>query len=866
VNLSKTGSRLSLAAKFNILTISLILITSAGITLFIIHEEVKIAYREMLNHGRTIVDMVSKNSEYGIYTENQETLLPIIEGLTKDPDIAYLSILNQKGAALAQKMMRPATRSPFPRPGGKPTVTNPFIHEEFIYKGDGKPYINMMVPVISSATDDSMGLFFDKERGGNQKIIGYVQIVFTQEGFRDRISSFLLSTLFFTTLLVAIGVAITLLVTRKIILPLQKLKVATQEISDGKFDHQIQIDSNDEISDLTQSFKHMLEHLKSYQSQVEEHSARLMAANQQMQQEISERKEAEAKLLKSETASKQLAQENAIIAEIGRIISSTLKIEEVYERFTEEVRKLVPFERIVINLMDHKTNTLTNTYVRGMDVRNRVTGNTVPLAGTPTEEVIRTGRSLLIRVKNKDEVMGRFPALSFALQAGVQSMILVPLVSKDQTIGTLFLQSTEPNAYGERELKLAEGVGTQIAGAIANAQLFMEREEAKKENMALEEQLRQSQKMEAVGQLAGGVAHDFNNLLTVINGNCEFSLLELKEEDPLKETLDEIKRAGERAAALTRQLLAFSRRQILEMKVVDLNSLIQDLQKMLRRVIGEDVDLKTSLSGNLGRVKADPGQIEQVIMNLAVNARDAMRSGGNLIIETANVTLDGSYARIHVGAEPGHYVMLSVSDTGMGMPPEVKERVFEPFFTTKEKGKGTGLGLSTVYGIVKQSGGNIWVYSEVGHGTTFKIYLPRVDGHPMESAEKVDRKEVACRGETILVVEDEEPVRRLLGRILQKRGYNVLLALNGDDAVSICQKQNGPIHLMVTDVVMPGMNGGELAKLVVPIRQEMKVLFMSGYTDDAIVHLGVLEPGINFIQKPFSPNALSQKIREVLAQ
>ena len=285
---------------------------------------------------------------------------------------------------------------------------------------------------------------------------------------------------------------------------------------------------------------------------------------------------------------------------------------------------------------------------------------------------------------------------------------------------------------------------------------------------ALEEQFRQSQRIEAIGRLAGGIAHDFNNLLTVIKGYSQLSFAELKESDPLRGSIEEIRKAADRAADLTRQLLAFSRRQIMEMKVLDLNTVLQNLDKMLRRVIGEDIELVTLLAEDLGRVKTDPGQIEQVIMNLAINSRDAMPDGGKLTIETANVELDEGYARAHVAVTPGRYVMLSVSDTGIGMTPEVRERVFEPFFTTKEKGKGTGLGLSTVYGIVKQSGGNIWVYSEPRRGTTFKIYLPRVDEPFEELGERVVKEEIPRGTETILIVEDEEEVRKLVSANLGK--------------------------------------------------------------------------------------------------
>jgi len=331
----------------------------------------------------------------------------------------------------------------------------------------------------------------------------------------------------------------------------------------------------------------------------------------------------------------------------------------------------------------------------------------------------------------------------------------------------------------------------------------------------------------------------------------------------LRANIEEIQEAAKKAADLTRHLLAFSRKQILEMRVLDLNQVFQRLDKMLRRIIGEDVELVSFLSEVLGKVKVDPGQIEQVIMNLSVNARDAMPNGGKLTIETANVELDKEYAHKHIAVKPGRYVVLSMSDTGVGMPPEVKERIFEPFFTTKEKGKGTGLGLSTVYGIVKQSGGNIWVYSELGQGTTFKIYLPRVD-EPLEEITDEVIKEILHGNETILVVEDEEVVRKLAVRLLKKQGYKVLDAPDGGKALMLCEEFKEPIHLILTDVVMPGMSGRKLVDRLKEIHPEMKTLFMSGYTDNAILRHGVLEEGVNFIQKPFSVERLARKVRDVL--
>jgi two-component system, cell cycle sensor histidine kinase and response regulator CckA len=384
------------------------------------------------------------------------------------------------------------------------------------------------------------------------------------------------------------------------------------------------------------------------------------------------------------------------------------------------------------------------------------------------------------------------------------------------------------------------------------------------ERKQLEEQLRQSQKMEAVGQLAGGIAHDFNNLLTVINGYSDLTLKRLPAEDPLRLNLEEIRKAGERAASLTRQLLAFSRKQVLQPKVLDLNVVVRETEKLLRRLIGEDIELRAALEPRLGSVKADPGQIEQVLMNLAVNARDAMPRGGKLTIGTENAYLDEGYVAHHIAVAPGRYVMLSVSDTGTGMDEQTQARIFEPFFTTKEAGKGTGLGLSTVYGIVKQSGGHLWVYSEVGRGTTFKVYLPRVDEGAREYGQAPGPVEGLQGTETILLAEDDELVRNMTRIILSDYGYRVLAASNGEAAISICERAEGPIHLLLTDVVMPGMSGRELADRIALLRPGVKVLFMSGYTEDAIVHHGVLDEGVNFLQKPFTPDDLARRVKEVL--
>ncbi len=388
------------------------------------------------------------------------------------------------------------------------------------------------------------------------------------------------------------------------------------------------------------------------------------------------------------------------------------------------------------------------------------------------------------------------------------------------------------------------------------------------ERRQLEAQLRQSQKqkMEAIGRLAGGVAHDFNNLLTAINGWGEILLQELPPDDYRRQFAEEITRAGERAAELTRQLLAFGRRQVLAPKVLDLNATVTGMHKMLTRLIGENIQLVTELDPNLGRVKADPGQLEQVIMNLCVNARDAMPAGGTLAITTSNVVVSdhAPYPGRPGNLKPGAYVMLAISDTGIGMDAETQARLFEPFFTTKAQGEGTGLGLATVYGIITQSGGHIDVQSRPGHGTTFRIYLPQV-ATPAEQQVARPQAEDPARGtETILLVEDEDGVRALARGALERHGYTIIEACDGEDALARYVRHTGRVALLLTDIIMPRMSGPDLAQRIQAMQPDIRVLYISGYTDSTLVHESVATESVAFLQKPFTPDALARKVREVL--
>ena len=547
------------------------------------------------------------------------------------------------------------------------------------------------------------------------------------------------------------------------------------------------------------------------------------------------------------------------IAVLGQTLANERDLKDILRALREFTVVSVPCDGLVISLYDKEKGSRRAAYcwVAGhefepTDVSDIPVGNGMVGQALKTATVIIDNDYERSMSHKKPIIVGNVDGDNFP-----RSALTAPMTVLGTTIGCVEVQSCEPAAYSQEHATAMRMAASLAASAIENVALA-EREHEKGE------QLRQAQKMEAVGRLAGGVAHDFNNLLTAINGYSDLTLRSLEPGNPLRPRIEEIKKAGERATSLTRQLLAFSRKQMLQPRVLDLNIIITEVDKLLRRLIGEDLMLEARLDPSLGQVKADPGQIEQILMNLVVNARDALPVGGHITIGTRNRYLDRTHINGQEVVKPGHYVVLSVSDDGCGMDSQTQKKIFEPFFTTKEFGKGTGLGLSTVYGIVKQSEGSIWVYSEPGKGTTFNIYLPRVD--EVVALEEIDeiKQPVVSGHETVLLVEDEPMVRALAREVLEQYGYTVICAADGQEGLDICKGFAGRIDLIITDVVMPRMSGRELAESVVNVSPEARILYMSGFTDDAIVRHGMLDEDFPFIQKPFSPEALAAKARELL--
>ena len=546
------------------------------------------------------------------------------------------------------------------------------------------------------------------------------------------------------------------------------------------------------------------------------------------------------------------------LLEVGRQLARIQPVESLLGRIAEACAHLFNSNSVVFRLVEGDDLVLSGRWGDTGEPASRLR-----IGESLTGQVAATGAPVV--VVNPSEDPRLIPAHRETYRRlGLRSFLGVPVKTGDEIVGVLSIRSTREGGFSQDDVELATVFASQAAIALENSRLYQKTQRTFEELTQAQDQLAQARKMEAVGLLAGGVAHDFNNMLMVMLGRSDLLLRRLGPTEPMRRDLELIRSTGQRAADLTRQLLAFSRKQVLEPRVLNLNTVVGELAPMLERLIGENIELQAALATGLGEVRADRGQMEQVIMNLVVNARDAMPRGGRLTVETANLELDAAAVRGRVGMLPGQHVLLAITDTGVGMNEATRARIFEPFFTTKAFGEGTGLGLATVHGIVNQSGGTIWVYSEPGKGSTFKIYLPRVAETTGEAA-PADPTDATPRGsETILLVEDQGDVRDFARDVLETQGYTVLLAADGTAALEVARAHAGRIHLLLTDVVMPRMSGRELAERLGAARPDMAVLYMSGYPDRAVVDHGILGPGATFLQKPVVTEALARKVREVM--
>jgi signal transduction histidine kinase/CheY-like chemotaxis protein len=558
-------------------------------------------------------------------------------------------------------------------------------------------------------------------------------------------------------------------------------------------------------------------------------------------------------LLEQELARR--SRQQAVVAQLGRQALLRQDIGDLIARGLAAVRETLDVP--LVALFEAVPGSDMLLMRAGLGWREGVVGQLLLQDGAnpPLGRALERGEALVTAAAPGEACLHGLPLFR---DHGVESGVSVPLTGPDGPTGILGGYARDGRAFSPDDVHFVQAVANILAAAL-------DRREAEEGLIQSQIRLQSVQKMEAIGRLAGGIAHDFNNLVQAIGGYTEILLRRLPEHDPLRRHAEEIKKAGDRAAALTRQLLAFSRQQVMQSKVLDLNTVVANVEALLRRLIGEDIELETILEQGLGAVRADAAQLEQVLMNLAVNARDAMPDGGTLTIETRNVELTRADQREAFAIQTGPYVLLAVSDTGCGMDAETRARAFEPFFTTKPPGHGTGLGLSTVYGIVKQSGGYIWVDSEPGLGTRVRIYLPRVD-LPVETLEaRRPLPSSAPRGtETLLLVEDEEGVRDLIREWMSGHGYTVLAAANGLEALDLAEAYQGRIHLLIADVVMPQMGGPALASRLLPLRPDMKVVYVSGYADEAIGDPELLRDGAAFLQKPFTLDSLLRQVREIL--
>jgi two-component system cell cycle sensor histidine kinase/response regulator CckA len=739
-------------------------------------------------------------------------------------------------------------------------------------------------------------------------------------------SNVFIMTLMF--ILLAIIVANFFLIGRSVVKPITKLHRDTEVIGKGNLDYKVGTESEDEVGQLSRAFDRMTENLKAITASRDELNKEI-AERKMAEENLRRHQDHLEELVKDRTEALRESEEKyreVVETSVDGVISADSQMKvgvwnkgaEGIFGYTEEemigqsLMKIVPerYKKEMENgFVEFRKSGLGPVIGKTLELQGvRKDGTEIPVelsvsSRKKNETHIATAivRDITERKQAEDRLKGSEEKYRSMMESMTDEVYIVSRDYRIEYMNPAMVKKIGYDATGElcfkaihdldekcpwcnydliqqkkysdsnivspkdnRSYRLLNSPIIKEDGTVSNLTIYRDITDLKK----MEAQLLHVQKMDAIGRLAGGIAHDLNNLLTIITGYAKFAQSDLGKDAPQYNDIIEILEAGQRAASLTRQLLAFSRKQVTQPEILNLNDILKGTEKILRRIIGEDIDLVSVFDSGLWNIEVDPGQMEQVLMNLAVNAKDAMLYGGELTIETANMDLDEEYFRDHgVENTPGPYVMLAVSDNGMGMDKETRSHIFEPFYTTKERGKGTGLGLSTVYGIIKQNKGYIWVYSEPGEGTSFKVYFPAMEGNA-GSVNKGDKiLEDRLKGtETILLVEDDERLRRMAQKIFKTHKYTVLAASNGDEALRLSGEHEGPIHLLLTDVVMPGMSGKELAKQIESQRLKIKVLYMSGYTDNAIAHHGVLDKGINFIQKPFLPYDLVHKARKVLDQ
>ncbi len=890
----------SLTARIYLLVLFAILVTSTGITVYFLLEEKGHKKEDLIERGTRLASMLARIGEPGFRSEDESMLINLLIGTDADPDIAYAAFLGPEKDLLLFRSKIQGFSVPEARAIGNGIPAEQAHHRSFLNRQDGHRYVDFLAPVRGIPVLDPEGDI--ASAGGEQEILGYVQMGLGQEGQQTEVWEILVSIILTTLFLMCAGVGIAIVVARRITLPIRDLVTFTRTVSEEKLEEKIEVGGSVEIDELAHSFNEMLSRLSRFREKEKQETGELLMVNERLSwllaslpivvfaanadgnfdatyisgniEEITGYPPGEFTGPPGFWAG-NIHPEDApgVFGELQKLKEQgTLeheyrfrKADGSYVWFRDSLRLVRAPDgeaSYVVGVREDRSRTGRDAEVRallGMAVEQAA--ETIMI--TDTEGKIEYVNPAFEKISGygADEVLGKTPRIqkSGHHEEEFYKEMWDTLGRGEAWSGSLVNRRKNGNLFQEM------AVISPVRDASGKIVHYVAVKRDVTTEVELEEQLRQSQKMDAIGKLAGGIAHDFNNLLTAITGYSDILLGRLGQGDPGRKEIEEIRNAGERAAALTRQLLAFGRRQILNLKLVDLNETIWEMESMLRRVIGEDISIMTFPGNNLWPVRVDPGQVEQVIMNLVANSRDAMPGGGKLTIETSNVRIDEEYARRRTGVKPGEYVMLAVSDTGRGMSPEVQSRIFEPFFTTKEKGKGTGLGLSTVYGIVKQTGGNVWVYTEEGMGSAFKVYFPAVPDAE-KSVGKAEKREMRSpRGtETLLLAEDDEVVRTIIRTVLGSNGYRVMEARDGREAMEIAERHQGPIDLLLTDVIMPEISGKDLASCLVNRHPEAKVLYMSGYTENAIVHHGVLDAGTAFLQKPFRVDALAQKVREVL--